>query len=221
MAQVSPVVLSSSSGTAVCMCSSSSSSSPSESFCLSISEISDSRLLSLADISGTEVGVKVSLARAVGALEEVSAPAAEDPNTSLRRAFASAGDVELSPIGVIAASSCFTLPGLLFGAVLIPPSDGNPMRSLCALHDLYFVAGNRSSTSSCDMSFFSLRRRCGRGMVCRSTVSSSPFARARCRALYRKQYLTPTMILKKAQFFCWSQRPMEWLALQKNEDGLP
>lgn len=197
MAQVSPVVLSSSSGTGVRICSSSSS-SPSESFCLSISEISDSRLLSLADISAGSN--KVSLARAVGALEEVSAPA-EDPSTSLRRAFASTGDVELSPTGVIAASRCCTLPGLLFGAVLTPPSDGNPMRSLCALHDLYFVAGNRSSTSSCDMSFFSLRRRCGRGMACRSTGSSSPFARARCRALYRKQYLTPTMILKKTPKF--------------------
>jgi hypothetical protein len=49
-----------------------------------------------------------------------------------------------------------------------------------------------------DMSFFSLLRLCGRGMAARSMGSPSAAARAaRLRWLYLKQYLTPTMILRR------------------------
>jgi hypothetical protein len=63
---------------------------------------------------------------------------------------------------------------------------------------LYLDRGKRSFTSSIVISFFSRLRRCGlAGMLSRIIGStSSPFRRARLRALYRKQYLTPTIILR-------------------------
>lgn len=88
------------------------------------------------------------------------------------------------------------LPALLGGAVT-PPFVGRPSRALAATQFLYFVMGKRSLTSSILISFFSRLRRCGRGMFSR-TIGSGPSpaaCRARLRALYLKQYLTPTIIL--------------------------
>lgn len=90
----------------------------------------------------------------------------------------------------------FTLPARLGGAVT-PPSAGKPSASRVDLQVLYFASGNRSFTSSMDMSFFSLLLLCGRGIAAKSI--GSPFSLtariARLRWLYLKQYLTPTMIL--------------------------
>jgi len=96
----------------------------------------------------------------------------------------------------MAASIFLILPARLGGAVT-PPEVGSPSLARDATQFLYFVNGKRSLTSSIDISFFSLLRRCGRvGMFSRLIGStSSPFRIARLRALYRKQYLTPTIIL--------------------------
>ena len=80
---------------------------------------------------------------------------------------------------------------------MIPPAAGRPSCSREARHVLYFVRGKRSLTSSIVINFFSLLLRCGRGMTLRSM--GSPFSAAlmaRLRWLYRKQYLTPTIILE-------------------------
>jgi hypothetical protein len=97
----------------------------------------------------------------------------------------------------MAASIFLMLPARLGGAVT-PPEVGNPSLARDATQFLYFVNGNRSFTSSIVINFFSLLRRCGRvGMFSRLIGStSSPFRIARLRALYRKQYFTPTIIHK-------------------------
>lgn len=103
--------------------------------------------------------------------------------------FVPVGDDGMTP------STSLTLPGRLDGAVT-PPFVDSPSLALDATQVLYFVKGNRSFTSSIVMSFFSLLLRCGlAGMFSKLIGSgSSPFRIARLRALYRKQYLTPTMI---------------------------
>jgi hypothetical protein len=84
------------------------------------------------------------------------------------------------------------------GDAVMPPAAGSPSFSREARQVLYFIKGNRVLTSSALINFFSLLLLCGRGMAVRSIGSPSdccPFRKARLRWLYRKQYLTPTMIL--------------------------
>jgi hypothetical protein len=84
----------------------------------------------------------------------------------------------------------------------IPPAAESPARSRCARHALYVIVGNRSLTSSIFRSFFSrLRRWTGwwrptKGWRVARSTSSSNWAPRRLRWEYRKQYFTPTMILK-------------------------
>jgi hypothetical protein len=68
------------------------------------------------------------------------------------------------------------LAGRLDGDVM-PPAVGNPSFSRVARQVLYFVSGKRWLTSSMVINFFSLRRRCGRGMTVKSMFS--PLAAAR------------------------------------------
>lgn len=81
------------------------------------------------------------------------------------------------------------------GGIETPPVVGKPSSERADTQLLYFIMGNLSLTSSIVMSFFS-RRRLGRAMF--SMMMGSPSVPARialARALCRKQYLTPTMIL--------------------------
>jgi hypothetical protein len=97
----------------------------------------------------------------------------------------------------IAPSTFLTLPGRL-GEAVTPPLVGSPSLARDATQFLYLVNGKRSFTSSIVINFFSLLLRCGRvGIFSRLIGStSSPFRIARLRALYLKQYLTPTIIHK-------------------------
>jgi hypothetical protein len=98
--------------------------------------------------------------------------------------------------------SSFKLAARLGGAV-IPPAVGKPSSARVDLHCLYLVRGNRSLTSSIVINFFSLLRRCALGIAPISIGSpSSPFRKALFRWLYRKQYLTPTMILEEHVRMC-------------------
>lgn len=116
---------------------------------------------------------------------------------AMERAVSGRGFDEPST-GATTPSTSLRLVALLCGAVAMPPAAGRPSSSRLAFHCLYFVSGNRSLTSSMDINFFSLLLRWGRGIAARSMGSPSAAARAaRFRWLYRKQYLTPTMILNK------------------------
>ena len=90
----------------------------------------------------------------------------------------------------------------------IPPTADSPARSRCALHALYVMVGNRSLTSSNFKSFFSRRLRWTgwfnptKGWRVAKSTSSSNCAPRRFRWEYRKQYLTPTMILNPVK--AWS-----------------
>lgn len=192
MAQASPGSGSCSAGTAFWICSSSSSSPSLEvTLCTRGESGSVSVDLALVGVAGrvpgpflSPAGLGVSRPFAYGSFSvggaasrasEASSLASSDSRDSLWRLAARVGGRE---------------------AVLIPPAVGKPSSALEARHDLYFVRGNFSLTSSIVINFFSLLRRCCLGMVPRSTASgSSPFMRCRLRWLYRKQYLTPTMIL--------------------------
>ena len=106
-------------------------------------------------------------------------------------------DVWSSTAVVTISLSSFRLWGLLFGAV-IPPSVGRPWLARVDLHTLYLTSGNRPLTSSIVISLFSLLLRWGRGIVTKSMGSPASSLRSwRFRWLYRKQYLTPTMILRQ------------------------
>lgn len=68
----------------------------------------------------------------------------------------------------VATSTSLMLAALLWGAVAMPPLDGSPSVSRLDFHCLYLVSGKRSLTSSMVISFFSLLRRWGRGMLAMS-----------------------------------------------------
>ena len=94
---------------------------------------------------------------------------------TLFEASPSASDFDDSSTGCMTPISSFMLPARLEVAV-IPPAVGKPSSARVVLHCLYFVRGNLSFTSSIDINFFSLRRRCALGTAPISICSpSSPF----------------------------------------------
>lgn len=110
---------------------------------------------------------------------------------------ASTSDFDNGCNGCTIPASFVMLAARLGGAVM-PPAVGKPSSARVDLHCLYLVRGNRSLTSSMVISFFSLRLRCALGTAPISIGSpSSPFRNCLFRWLYRKQYLTPTIILEE------------------------
>lgn len=106
-------------------------------------------------------------------------------------------DLRVSWLFETIPSMFLRLAGRLCG-LATPPAVGRPSSARVVTHALYLVNGKRLLTSSIVISFFSLLRRCALGIAVKSIGSPfSSFLCCRFRWLYRKQYLTPTMILPR------------------------
>ena len=161
MAQLSPGALSISGAAAVLIGSSSSSSSA--------SELRRSFSCSVAAVSARSSVVAVS--PCLSWLARAADESWVDDSVCAWSFLAMSSVVEgaLSPPALVS----LMLAARLGGAVT-PPMAGRPSASREDLHVLYFESGNRSLTSSIDMSFFSRLLRWGRGICARSM--GSPFS---------------------------------------------